>query len=68
MYQEIINRMDNKTEEEKNESFIFNYLEGYFYYAQEGNNTYFRNTDYIREIIEEMVIEAGMGAMFIVPE
>lgn len=68
MYQEIINRLEDKSLEEKGNTFIFNYLESFFLYTQDDEYRSLKNIDYIRERLENIVIEAGMGAMFIVPE
>jgi hypothetical protein len=65
MYQEIIDRLEYKSVEEKKETFIFNYLECFFLYTQDDEYCSFKNIDYIRECLEEMVIQSGMGEMFI---
>ena len=67
MFQEIINRTNTLSINEKQHQFIVQYLEGFFFYSQE-DTIIFYNVDYIRESLEEMIIQAGLGAMFIMSE
>jgi len=66
IYQEKINRLKTLPYPEKMDEFIVEYLEGWFYYTETENN--FRNIGYIRELLEEMIINAGMGSLFLIPE
>ena len=49
------------------DEFIVGYLEGFFYFTQD-DTTYGKNINYMKETLEEMVMDAGMGALFLIPE
>jgi len=68
MYQELINRLEDVEYAERMDEFIVEYLEGWFYTTQSEEISAYRNIGYIREMLEDMVVEAGMGAMFLIPE
>jgi len=64
MFQDFINRLDNIEPIERLDQFIVEFLEGWFFTAS--NDT--GSLGYITEMIEDMVLEADMGALFFIPE
>ena len=64
MFQEKFNRLEDIEQVKQMDEFIVDFLEGWFYSTMDGSSTF----GYMRETLEEMVLEAGMGALFLVPE
>ena len=68
MFQEKINRLVDIEPVQKMDEFIVEYLEGWFYFTQVQEESVYTKLGYIREMLEDMIIEAGMGTMFLLPE
>ena len=68
MYQDLINSLEDVEQTEKTNEFIVEYLEGWFYFTEISENPAYINLGYIREMLENMVVEAGLGTMFLIPE
>ena len=63
IFQEVVNRLEDFSYNEKMDEFIVEFLEGWFLSTQ--NN---EDVNYLRETLEEMVLEAEIGGFFLIAE
>ena len=68
MFQEMIDGMEGLEKIDFEDFFIFQYLDGFFYYSAIDLDLRYKNIDYFRECLIDMVMESGMGTMFLIPE